>query len=396
MLTLPTEDVSLWRESAPRVTFPPVDSDAAYLLSQAGRSVAVLEKDSIGSGTTGHTTGKVSSQHGLVYNDLNLRFGEKIARLYGQSNQKAIDSIKAIIEKESIDCGWRDDDNYVFVADKQRVNELKAEAKIARILGLPASFEKNTPLPFKIEAAVKFTGQGMFNAQKYIQGLAKAVLQKNKQNVLLESSRAGRIEDGAPCITHSKGHKIISKAIVVATNVPTFPLMARVGYCFTEYPHTSYIVVCEYSGGLEGMYISPDENHYSILPVKNGSKPLLYIGGANHIPGLHRASSRYKKLIKYGQEMFGIKSVDYKWHARDYIAYDGLPVVGKIYPWSKSLYTATAFKKWGLTQSYVAASILRDAILGEKNNLADIYSPHRLSPIKSIPQVIAKELGIKS
>ena len=39
----------------------------AYYLSKAGKSVIVLEKDKIGNHTTGNTTGKITSQHGLFY-----------------------------------------------------------------------------------------------------------------------------------------------------------------------------------------------------------------------------------------------------------------------------------------------------------------------------------------
>lgn len=39
----------------------------AYYLSKQGLKVTVLEKDFVGSKTTGHTTGKITSQHGLFY-----------------------------------------------------------------------------------------------------------------------------------------------------------------------------------------------------------------------------------------------------------------------------------------------------------------------------------------
>src|SRR5215210_5656743 len=45
---------------------------AALLLARAGRSVALLDQNTIGSGTTGHSTAKVTSQHGLTYALLRL------------------------------------------------------------------------------------------------------------------------------------------------------------------------------------------------------------------------------------------------------------------------------------------------------------------------------------
>ena len=42
----------------------------AYLLVKEGLKVAVIEADRILQGTTGHTTAKVTSQHGLIYNKI--------------------------------------------------------------------------------------------------------------------------------------------------------------------------------------------------------------------------------------------------------------------------------------------------------------------------------------
>jgi len=54
-----------------------------------------------------------------------------------------------------------------------------------------------------------------------------------------------------------------------------------------------------------------------------------------------------------------------------------VPVVGKMYPWSKELYVATAFKKWGLSNGTVAAMILRDTLVGTKNPSAKTFDTRR-------------------
>jgi glycine/D-amino acid oxidase-like deaminating enzyme len=100
--------------------------------------------------------------------------------------------------------------------------------------------------------------------------------------------------------------------------------------------------------------------------------------------------TRCLRLANYAEERFGATSIDYRWSAWDYTAYDNIPLVGRMYPWSKHLYVISAFRKWGLTNSMVSAMILRDLIAGEKNKWAEIHSPLRLSPIKSIPSVAKK------
>ena len=76
----------------------------AYYLSKQGKKVIVLEKGEIGEKVSGHTTGKITSQHGLFYDHLIKDYGEEYAHKYLQANEDAIKNIKEIIEKEKIEC----------------------------------------------------------------------------------------------------------------------------------------------------------------------------------------------------------------------------------------------------------------------------------------------------
>ena len=62
----------------------------AHFLEQSGRQCVVLEADRIGSGQTGHTTAKVTSQHGLIYQKLMKCAGKKQAEQYAKINQEAL------------------------------------------------------------------------------------------------------------------------------------------------------------------------------------------------------------------------------------------------------------------------------------------------------------------
>jgi glycine/D-amino acid oxidase-like deaminating enzyme len=354
----------------------------AYLLKKSGLKVVVLEKHNLSSGTTGGTTGKVTSQHGIKYADLYRRFGEQTARLYGQANQQAIDQIEQIIKREKIKCGWARDDNYIYTTTRQSVAGFKEEAKVAAKLGLPASYETKTDLPFKIAGAVKFANQAKFYAKDYVLGLAKAV--DGQGSYVYEYSEVVGFHDEEPAWVETKKAKVTAKSIVVATKVPAAPLVARLTYCFNEFPTTSYIVAIETKSNLKGMYISPDKDNYSIL----NNSGFLLIGGENHLPVIANHRTHYQRLADYGALHFGLEKIDYMWRALDYLPYDGVPLIGKVYPWSKHLYTATAFQKWGLTTSMVAATIFRDLIVGKPNPWSNIFRTHRLRTFLSMPRAI--------
>lgn len=84
--TFPKQAESFWLETAHVDDYPQLDEEltvdvaivgggivgilAAYQLSSHGKSVALFEKNTMISGTTGHTTSKLSAQHSLIYDEL--------------------------------------------------------------------------------------------------------------------------------------------------------------------------------------------------------------------------------------------------------------------------------------------------------------------------------------
>lgn len=405
MLPIPTDEKSYWRSAYKESLYQQAKGEihvdvgiigggitgltAAYLLKQAGLKVAVLEKRTVGAGTTGRTTGKVTSQHNIIYTDLVRRLGDKHALNYAHANQSAVEMVAKIIKKEKINCEWTVQNNYVYTVSPQKVRQFKQEAETAAKLDLPASFETSTPLPFAVTAAVVFSGQGRIHSQKYLLGLADAV--NRGGSYVYEYSKVIGIRDGEPCRLLTAQATIYAKDIIVATSVPTLPLLARGGYCLLEYPTESYIIAGRYTEELPGMYISPDKDQYSILPVLNSDESLLLIGGNSHLSGLRLSKTRhYKKLVKYAQEKFGITEIAYRWSDRDYLGYDGIPLAGKLYPWSKHLYVGSAYRKWGLSNGTASAMILTDIITGQENQWAETYNPIRWHATRSIPHAVTE------
>ena len=72
-----------------------------------------------------------------------------------------------------------------------------------------------------------------------------------------------------------------------------------------------------------------------------------------------------------------------KWIAEDSISLDKIPYIGKYSNFSKNIYVATGFKKWGMTFSNIAANIITDEILNGNSKYSELFNSTRVKPIKN-------------
>jgi glycine/D-amino acid oxidase-like deaminating enzyme len=144
----PEDPRSFWIETSEATAYPslsgPLSVDVAVLgggitglavaahLKRAGMTVAVVEARRLCHGTTGNTTGKLSSLHGLVYDTLLSSFGEDGARAYGAANEAAIERVAALSEEYGIDCDFERVSNYTYTESEQEVGQIEAEVEAAK------------------------------------------------------------------------------------------------------------------------------------------------------------------------------------------------------------------------------------------------------------------------
>jgi glycine/D-amino acid oxidase-like deaminating enzyme len=127
----------------------------AFLLKSAGLRVAVLEAGGVCRGATGHTTAKVSVQHGLIYQTLSAKFGDDDARAYAEANTAAVDLIERLVHEHAIDCDWERRPAYAYTEQDSLVGQVQQEVDAAQRAGLPASYTEETDLPWAVKALEK-------------------------------------------------------------------------------------------------------------------------------------------------------------------------------------------------------------------------------------------------
>ena len=382
----------------------------AYYLAKNGVKVTVIDKAGIGEKTSGHTTAKITLQHGLIYDYLINTYGFDFALNYFRANEKAISNIKHIIDTENIDCDFEYKNNYIYTTSQDELTKIHNEIKAVNLLASGnlssaqnyakniahksensyaindyTQFVKDTDLPFKIAGAIETKNQAQFHPTKYMYGLAQAL--QNHGGIIFTNSLANDVQkydDGY--ITYANDYTIKSKYIVIASHYPfiNFP-----GLYFSKiYQSTSYVLAIETNKKMpNGMYINTDEPILSFRTAKqHNGKDLLIISGGDHKTGYSPDSENfygYKYVEEHAKKHFPDCKILYKWDTRDCITLDKIPYIGEFSLFMPNAYVATGFNKWGMTSSNIAANIIKDEILGLKNLYAETFDSSRFKPIKN-------------
>ena len=165
----------------------------ALFLKQAGINVALIEADRIAKGVSGYTSGKITSQHILIYRYLIDKFGFDMAKQYADANQAAIEKIAGIIKTSRINCDFFRKTAYTYAETDETMEKLIDEAAAAKNLGLPAYLNEKVPIPIPAKGAVCFSGQAQFHPRKYLLKLAEMI--PGDGSMVFENTRATGIKE---------------------------------------------------------------------------------------------------------------------------------------------------------------------------------------------------------
>ena len=349
---------------------------AGYLLRKEGLKVAILEAGTILNGTTGHTTAKITAQHGLIYDELIQHFGEEKARLYYQSADNALNFVKKTIQEKSIDCDFSEEDAFIYSITDEYASKIQKEADAYQTLGINGSLLTSIPFDIPVKNALMMKGQAQFHPLKYLKQLVLDFIEAG--GLIFEQTTATDIEEGDdPKIITREGHRVSCKYVISASHFPFFDGM---GLYFTRmYAERSYIIGVKtkkpYPGG---MYISADDPTRSLRYTPVNGEPLVLIGGENHKTGQGPDTMlHYLALEAFAEKTLGIEEYVYRWSAQDLITLDKVPYIGPVTADKPNILVATGYRKWGMTNGTTAAMLLTDIILKKENPYRDLFSPSR-------------------
>lgn len=389
---LPEVPSSFWMDSTSGTDYPTLDEDiavdtaiigggiagitTAYLLKEAGVSVAVLDADRILQGTTAHTTSKLISQHAIIYSKIKKQMSAELAQQYADANNYAIDLVEQISKEQNIDCDFTRLPAYTFTESDQYIKQIEDEVEIARILGLKASFQQDIPLPFRVKAAMRFDNQAQFHCLKFLKELARRI--PDRESHIFENTKAVNIQEGNPLtVVTETGKKVKASHVVIASH---FPFFDGGGFYFSRiYLERSYVVAATIAEEFpEAHFISAEDPGRSLRYTPSQYGRLILFGGEHHKTGHGTDTNKhYKNLIDFANQYYQVEKIYYRWSTHDCVTTDGVPYVGNLTSRSPNIYVATGFGKWGMTNGIASAKIISDLITTGDNPWAQVYNPSR-------------------
>ena len=354
---------------------------AAYLLSNAGKSVVLLERSRLAEIDTGHTSAHLTMVIDTRLTELVKHFGRDHARAVWDAGIAAMWEIEAIAQEQKIECAFEWVPGYLHSphsgqsGQAGQAREFEEEAKAARDLEFDARFVDD--VPFVGGPGVRFENQARFHPRKYLSALARVLSDRGVR--IFEHSEVEEFTD-EPLGAKANGCTITCGDIIVATHTPLMGNKGIVGASLFQTKlalYTSYVVAGRIARGRvpDALFWDTADPYQYVRLDPHRDFDLVILGGEDHKTGqVTETSACYTKLESALKRRLPDVELTHRWSGQVIETPDGLPYIG----WhAKHQFAATGFSGNGLTFGTLAAMMATDAILGRRNPWVDLFEPAR-------------------
>ena len=328
----------------------------AYQLQNHFEKIVLIESDTICSGASGRSTGKITSQHGLIYQEIYKIHGKDKTRLYYEENEQAIHEIEKIIKEYNIECDFRRKDAIVGCKSKYLENKISQEINVYNTCDM--SYEK-IQNEYGITKGFKVKNQASFDPYQFCIQLA------DKLDIdIYENTPMMQMHDHA---VKTKQHIIRYEHCILATQVMPFKL--KFFYAISK-PNISFLASLSPSDKSNEMILIDD----TVTKTKNDMDEFKLVGGYDHpiFDDVNKKWQSFKRDLVLEYPNHTIRNV---WRSQDYEVFDYLPIIDKC----EDFIVITGFNKWGNSNSYVASLVVKDILLNKETKRRELFRLNRKS-----------------
>jgi glycine/D-amino acid oxidase-like deaminating enzyme len=345
-------------------------SICAYLFSEAGLDVALVESRRVARGSTVASTALLMQEPDRDFADLAQRFGRSAARQIWLSLGRATRELARTIRALKLDCDLQVRDSVYFTRDLRKLAGLRAEFDARKAAGVRCRW-------LSAEALHRFTGitapggiatpgNAEMNPLRACHGFLAAAVDRGAR--VFERSPAGKVTTSRQGVTVQTGRGVIAaRVVVIATGYARPRFERRLGRVTLK---DTYVIATRrlplrlrrQIPAFNAMAWDTDRPYHYLRWTQDGR---LLVGGGdtNHraVKGSRARIARARvRLRSYLAEIYPALAAErpaYSWEGLFAETPDGLPYIGTHSRYPRHLF-ALGYGGNGMTASYLAAKLL--------------------------------------
>lgn len=375
---------------------------AAQHFAQKGANVILLEKDFVGSGATGKSSGFITPDSELSLDDIAKSSGFDEAKKIWDFINSGVEFIRKNIKTHNLACDYQEQDTLILATNKKNIKDtIEAEFQTRKKLHLESTIYSQENLSSIVSSSgyhggISYDGTFNINAFSYCQEMKKVL--QNSGIQIYENTPAININHNKVITPHGT---ISAKHIIMCTDYHTPDLLPEMKYAM--YHVQTFILISKPLTDSQMKEIFPNKKfmawdtdmiyHYFRPTVDNR----ILVGGASLYytfasKPAHNNQYMIKDLSTYFYTKFPhAKFVEFEaiWPGIIGISKDIFPIAGfdKNIP---SVYYATACA--GLPFAAALGDYAAQAVLHKRTDLDHYFSPYRKF---ALGKTVQKILGTK-
>ncbi|WP_020617275.1 NAD(P)/FAD-dependent oxidoreductase [Paenibacillus daejeonensis] len=362
-------------------------AQSAYALANSGLRVVVIEKNTIGSGSTATNTALIQYSGEKMFTDLIHTFGEEATARHLQLLRQAIDQLETTAGNVAMDFEFRRRDTLYFASCDEDVAKLHKEYQYLKDHGCSLDFWDRKTVkahyPFSHEAAIYSYGDAELNPFKFTHALLQDAAAKGVgiyEHTAMNGHRYDR-ERQRMIVTTRGGHHIDARYVIFAAGYEGIDIRKEPQASFVS----TYTVTTEPIADLSSWYNRTLiwETARPYLYLRTTADDRVIIGGLDETTDI--AEQRDNKLHHRQQQLMDalrqrFPDISFELAYANTAFYggirDGLPLIGQYddYP---HCYFIFAFGDNGTVYSQTLVNVIVDDIVQGYSPDMELYRQDR-------------------
>ncbi|QFF99855.1 FAD-binding oxidoreductase [Psychrobacillus glaciei] len=361
----------------------------ALAVVEAGLTVAIIDKRQLGTGSTSANTGLLQYSNDIMLHELIDQIGEQDAVQFYKLCYKAVDDLEKIVTRLQLDADFIRRPSICYASDENDVEKIKVEYATLKKHGFPCDYfgpnEMAEKLPFSKPGALVTLEDAEINPLKFVLGLLQKVEEKGGHLFPYVEVEEVFEADNVIDIRTSE-NSFLAKKIIFTTGYETVPVGKRIGAVINR----SYVFVSNPIENFNDWYKQGLiwETKRPYLYIRTTVDNRLIVGGLDEdkseAPYSQELIQQHAEtLLKQVQDLFPNYKIDieYAYAATFGESIDNLPFIGE-HPTKPKHYYLLGYGGNGTVYSMLGSQILRDLIMGKRNEDAEIVQLDRKYGVK--------------